>query len=178
MSSSPWRQAGCVADALHIARLHPAGPAASDKHSIKHSAQICKATGTDSPLWYSRSTMTYWTRCPDSTSLQMGCSARVSQNSQASRAPFSSGSCVRCSMYWKAKIKCQSVRVQGCQKIFLNIQQLFSNLVILKKQNQYDYFINWIKPTGRKQSYEVTMVCNRWKLKLCMLMPSTIEYGM
>lgn len=29
----------------------------------------------------------------------MGCSASVSQNSQASRATFSSGSCVRCSMY-------------------------------------------------------------------------------
>ena len=30
----------------------------------------------------------------------MGCSARVSQNSQASRATFSSGSWVCCSMYW------------------------------------------------------------------------------
>lgn len=34
----------------------------------------------------------------------MGCSARVSQNSQASRATFSSGSWVRCSMYWKADV--------------------------------------------------------------------------
>lgn len=43
---------------------------------------------------------TYWTRWPDRASLQMGCSASVSQNSQASRATFSSGSWVRCSMYW------------------------------------------------------------------------------
>lgn len=42
---------------------------------------------------------TYWTKWPDRASLQIGCSARVSQNSQASRATFSSGSWVRCSMY-------------------------------------------------------------------------------
>lgn len=42
---------------------------------------------------------THWTRCPDRASLQMGCSARVSQNSHASSATFSSASCVRCSMY-------------------------------------------------------------------------------
>lgn len=43
---------------------------------------------------------TYWTKWPERASLQMGCSARVSQNSQASRATFSSGSWVRCSIYW------------------------------------------------------------------------------
>lgn len=42
---------------------------------------------------------THWTRCPDRASLQMGCSARVSQNSHASSATFSSASCVRWSMY-------------------------------------------------------------------------------
>ena len=44
---------------------------------------------------------TYCTKCPESTSLQMGCSARVSQNSQASKATFSSGSWVRWSMYYR-----------------------------------------------------------------------------
>lgn len=42
---------------------------------------------------------THCTRWPESISLQMGCSARVNQNSQASSATFSSGSCVLCSMY-------------------------------------------------------------------------------
>lgn len=42
----------------------------------------------------------YWERCPHSTSLHTGCSARVSQNSQASKATFSSWSWVLCSMYW------------------------------------------------------------------------------
>ena len=43
---------------------------------------------------------THWTRWEARTSLQMGCSASVSQNSQASRATFSSWSWVLCSMYW------------------------------------------------------------------------------
>lgn len=43
--------------------------------------------------------VTHCARCPERASLQMGCSASVSQNSQASRDTFSSGSCVRCSMY-------------------------------------------------------------------------------
>lgn len=46
---------------------------------------------------------TYWTKWPDRASLQIGCSARVSQNSQASRATFSSGSWVRCSMYCRER---------------------------------------------------------------------------
>lgn len=51
-------------------------------------------------LWFSKHD-THCTRCPDSISLQMGCSAKVNQNSQASKATFSSGSCVLCSMYCK-----------------------------------------------------------------------------
>lgn len=48
---------------------------------------------------------TYWTKWPDRASLQIGCSARVSQNSQASRATFSSGSWVRWSMYcWQRRM--------------------------------------------------------------------------
>lgn len=43
----------------------------------------------------------YLDRCPQSTSLHTGCSAKVSQNSQASKATFSSWSWVLCSMYWK-----------------------------------------------------------------------------
>lgn len=58
---------------------------------------------------------THCTRCPDSISLQMGCSARVSQNSQASRATFSSGSWVRCSMYCRTEqhgIGCQDTTLR------------------------------------------------------------------
>lgn len=44
-------------------------------------------------------THTHCTRWDVSTSLQMGCSASVSQNSHASNATFSSLSCVLCSMY-------------------------------------------------------------------------------
>lgn len=42
---------------------------------------------------------TYLGRCLTSTSLHIGCSAKVSQNSQASKATFSSWSWVLCSMY-------------------------------------------------------------------------------
>lgn len=46
---------------------------------------------------------TYLGRCLTSTSLHIGCSAKVSQNSQASKATFSSWSWVLCSMYCKQR---------------------------------------------------------------------------
>ena len=46
---------------------------------------------------------TYLGRCLMSTSLHIGCSAKVSQNSQASKATFSSWSWVLCSMYCKQR---------------------------------------------------------------------------
>lgn len=69
-----------------------------DKETHYYSDEIISSLN-QSLLWEKVST--YWTKWPERASLQMGCSASVSQNSQASRATFSSGSCVRWSIYWK-----------------------------------------------------------------------------
>ena len=52
------------------------------------------------------------------TCLQIGCSARASQNSHASNATESSESCVRMSMYWNLK-----------SKFYLSLKIIFGNKI-------------------------------------------------